>query len=207
MNTKRLVILLALMALLLAACGSRGPSQQMQIQQAVAGTLSAIPTATRGTIPTPFPTPTPFSLVGLFCEYQFCIGHPQDMAFFDVSAQRNPGAPSTYSQGILAAYSANLFIELMWQTAPGTSDSRFLMDLILEKDIDTRTGEPSPRTVGETTVLYSPITSTASPVLPYGAVASWSCGDRVFAWKVYTPDTGSADALFNDAISRFTCRK
>jgi hypothetical protein len=92
---KRLFFLCVLTGLLIAACGPKGPSQEMQIRQAVAGTLSAIPTATRASLPTPFPTATAFSLAGLFCEYQFCIGHPQDMAFFDVSARNNPGAPST----------------------------------------------------------------------------------------------------------------
>jgi hypothetical protein len=194
-------------ALLLAACGPRKLSPEMQIRQAVAGTLSAIPTATRASIPTPLPTPTLFSLAGLFCEYQFCMGHPLDMAFFDVSAQRNPGAPSTYAQGILLTYNANLVIQVLWQTAPGTSDSRFLMDLILEDGVDTSSGQLLPRSVRDMSVLYSPIATTASSVLPSGGVASWNCGDRVFAWKAYTPDTATAEALFNDAINRFTCKK
>ncbi|MGE5251265.1 MAG: hypothetical protein ACM3QS_13750 [Bacteroidota bacterium] len=199
--------ILVLFSLSLSACGPRGPSQEMLIRQAVAGTLSAIPTPTRASIPTPLPTPTLFSLAGLFCEYQFCIAHPQDMAFFDVSAQRNPGAPSTYGQGMLLAYNANLVIELLWQTAPGTSDSRFLMDLILQDGVDSMNGQPQPSSVREMTVLYAPISTTATPVLPYGAVASWNCGDRVFAWKVYTPDASSGEALFADALNRFTCKK
>lgn len=192
---------------LLAGCGPRKPSQDILIRQAVAGTLAAIPTPTRASIPTPMPSPTPFTLAGLFCEYQFCIAHPQDMAFFDVSAQRNPGAPSTYGQGILAAYNANLFIQMLWQTAPGTGDARFLMDLILDQQYDTRTSEPTATLIHDLNTLYAPITTKATPVLPNGAVAAWNCGDRAFAWKVYTPDTGSPQALFNDAINRFACRK
>jgi len=199
--------LILLIVLILSACGPRKLSPELQIRQAVAGTLSAIPTPTRATIPTPYPTPTSFSLIGLFCEYQFCIGHPQDMAFFDVSAQRNPGAPSTYTQGMLAAYNANLFIQLLWQTAPGTSDPQFLMDLILDKDVDTRSGQPTASLVHDMNTLYAPIATTATPVLPFGTVAAWTCGDRVFAWKVYTPDTGSGQSLFNDALNRFSCGK
>lgn len=199
--------LIILAVMLLSACGPRKLSPEMQIRQAVAGTLSAIPTATRASMPTPYPTATAFSLEGLFCEYQFCIGHPQDMAFFDVSAQRNPGAPSTYAQGMLAAYNANLFIQVLWQTAPGASDPQFLMDLILDQDVDTRSGQALPRLVRDMNTLFAPIATTATPVLPFGAVAAWTCGDRVFAWKVYTPDTGSGEALFTDAINRFTCRK
>ncbi len=194
-------------ALFLGACGPRRPSPELQIRQAVAGTLSAIPTPTRGSLPTPYPTSTAFSLVGLFCEYQFCIGHPQDMAFFDVSAQRNPGAPSTYAQGILAAYNANLFIQMLWQTAPGTTDPQFMLDLILDKDFDTPGGQALPGRSGEMLTIFEPIQTTASPKLPFGAAAAWTCGDRAFAWKVYTPDTGSGKALFDDALRRFTCKK
>ena len=203
----RLITPLLLGTLFLAACGPKAPSPELQIRQAVAGTLSAIPTPTRGSIPTPFPTPTAFSLVGLFCEYQFCIAHPQDMAFFDVSAQRNPGAPSTYAQGILAAYNANLFIQLLWQTAPGATDPQFMLDLILDKDFDTPSGQKTPGLVRDMNTVFQLIQTTASPVLPFGAAAAWTCGGRAFAWKVYTPDTGSGQALFNDALSRFSCRK
>jgi hypothetical protein len=158
-------------------------------------------------MPTPPPTATAFSLEGLFCEYQFCIAHPPDMAFFDVSAQRNPGAPSTYAQGMLAAYNASLFIQVLWQTAPGTTDPRFLMDLILDEQVDTLSGQAMPSLVRDMNTLFSPIATTATPVLPFGGVGVWTCGDRVFAWKAYTPDTGSSQALFNDALYRFTCRK
>ncbi|HEY6072499.1 MAG TPA: hypothetical protein VIV15_03685 [Anaerolineales bacterium] len=194
-------------ALFLAACGPSKPSPELQIRLAVTGTLSAIPTPTRGALLTPFPSPTAFSLVGLFCEYQFCIGHPQDMAFFDVSAQRNPGAPSTYAQGILAAYNANLFIQLLWQTAPGATDPNFMLDLILDKDFDTASGQVTPNKLRDMNTVFEPIQSTASPVLPYGAAGAWTCGDRSFAWKVYTPDTGSGQGLFQNAINRFSCRK
>ncbi len=194
-------------ALFLAACGPSTPSPELQIRLAVAGTLSAMATPTRGALPTPYPSPTAFSLVGLFCEYQFCIGHPQDMAFFDVSAQRNPGAPSTYAQGILAAYNANLFIQLLWQTAPGATDPNFMLDLILDKDFDTPSGQATPSLLRDMNTVFEPIQTTASPVLPYGAAGAWTCGDRAFAWKVYTPDTGSGQGLFQDAINRFSCRK
>ncbi|HSJ86162.1 MAG TPA: hypothetical protein VK909_03060, partial [Anaerolineales bacterium] len=50
------------------------------IDDAIATTLASLvtntPSAPRATV---VPTATPFDLKGLFCEYQFCIGHPQDM--------------------------------------------------------------------------------------------------------------------------------
>jgi hypothetical protein len=198
--------LILILILILTACGRKQDSN-IQIQQAVAATLSSIPTPTSRPISTPFPTPTAFDLKGLFCEYQFCIGHPIDMAFYDVSAQQNAGSPSTYSQGILAAYNANLFIQVMWQISPGTSDPQFLLDLILDKGLDTPVGSPTVKLVRDMNVVYTPITTTATSVLPYGAAAAWTCGERVFAWKVYTPDEGSAAGLFDNALARFNCNK
>jgi len=110
------------------------------VPQDVVSTLGTISTPTSIPIPTLRPSPTPFDLKGLFCEYQFCIGHPIDMAFFDVSAQKNPASPSTYSQGLIASFNANLFIQAMWQLAPGTTDPQFMLDLIVDKNVDTRVG-------------------------------------------------------------------
>jgi len=127
------------------------------------------------------------------------------MSFFDVSAQQNPGSPSAYARGIIASYSANLFIQVMWQVAPGTTDPQFLFDLILDKSYDTRSGDMSTLQIQNMNVEYTAITTTASPLLPYGGAGAWTCGDRAFAWKAYTADTTSAQAMFNDALSRFVC--
>jgi hypothetical protein len=200
----RLVILASLF--IVTACGPKTtPNPSIQIDQAVAATLAALPVPTSAPLPTPYPSPTPVDLKGLFCEYQFCIGHPVDMAFFDLSAQQNTGAPSTYTQGMLAAYNANLFIQLLWQTSPGTTNPQFLLDLILQDGIDTPVGTPEAKLVRNMNVLYTAITTTATQVLPFGGAAAWTCGDRVFAWKVYAPDEASASGLFESALARFTC--
>ena len=203
----RPIIYLSLLPFILAACGPKPtPDPNTQIRQAVAGTMAAIPTYTPYPQPTAYPSPTPVTLAGLFCEYQFCIAHPPDVAFFDVSAQRNPGSSSSYSQGILAAFNANLFIEMLWQHAPGTSDPKFLLDLILEQEVDTRTGEMDVKLIRDMNVLYTPITTTATEVLPNGGAAAWTCGERVFAWKAYTAQEGQAAPLFEEAIQRFRCQ-
>lgn len=193
-------------ALIVTACAPK-PDPDIQIQVAVASTLSAIPTNTSPPVPTPYPSPTQFDLRGLFCEYQFCISHPIEMAFYDVSAQQNPAAPSSYSQGLLAAFNGNLFIQMMWQLAPGAADPQFLLDLILDDGIDTRVGTLDVKLIREMNVIYTPITSTATSLLPYGGAAAWTCGDRVFAWKVYAPDETSAPGLFDSALSRFICNR
>jgi hypothetical protein len=192
--------------LFVAACAPKPtPDPNAQIRQAVAATLAAIPTTTPYPQPTSYPSPTPMTLAGLYCEYQFCIGHPPDLAFFDVSAQRNPAAPSNYSQGLLAAFNANLFVELLWQHAPGTADPTFLLDLAIEPDVDTRVGNTEVKLIRDMNVIYTPITSTATDVLPNGGAAAWTCGDRVFAWKAYTSNDGQAVPLFEEAIGRFRC--
>jgi hypothetical protein len=198
--------LIFILLFILTACGQR-KDPNTQIDQAVAATLSSIPIPTANPIPTPYPSPTPFDLRGLFCEYEFCMGHPYDMAFFDVSAQQNAGAPSTYTQGLLASYNANLFIQMMWQISPGTADPQFLLDLILDEGIDTRVGTLEVKLIRDMNVVYTPITTTATPILPYGGSAAWTCGERVFAWKVYTPDEASAAGLFESALARFTCNR
>lgn len=207
--TKRPLLYCTLLLLipLLSACGPKTPTPDpnLAIRQAVAATIAAIPPVTPYPTYTPYPSPTPSTLNGLFCEYNFCIGHPANLAFFDVSAQQNPAAPSSYSQGLLAAFNPNLFIQLIWQYAPGTSDPQFLMDLSLEPGIDTSAGSFDLKLIRSTNVLIHPIQSTASPLLPYGIIAGWVCGDRAFAWKVYTPQDGTAEGLLQDTLNRFRC--
>jgi hypothetical protein len=200
------VLAFSLLLFISAGCSrNTTPDADTQIRQAVAATLAAMPTATPIPQSTPYPLPTPFNLAGLFCEYQFCIGHPIDMAFFDVSAQQNPAAPSTYSQGLLAAFTGNLFIQVMWQIAPGTADPKFLLDTIINDAIDFREGTMDVKLVRNMNVMYTGITSTATPLLPFGGAGAWTCGDRVFAWKVYSPQAETASPLFEEALSRFTC--
>src|SRR5215216_3319904 len=183
-------------------------SPSLPIDDAIATTLASLvtntPLAPRATV---VPTATPFDLKGLFCEYQFCIGHPQDMAFYDVNAQQNIGSPSTYSAGILASYNANLFTQVMWQISPGAADPTFLLNLILDQQTDASAGSQEVKMIRDMNVIYTPITSTASPSLPHGGAAAWTCGDRVFAWKVYTPDETSAPGLFEEALRRFNCNR
>lgn len=207
MKRRTLLTTLSLLLILAAGCTPKTvtPDPNIFIQQAVAATMAAVPTATQAIPPTPYPSPTPFTLAGLFCEYQFCIGHPIDISFFDVSAQQNPASPSTYSQGMVAAFSSNLFLQVIWQIAPGQSDPKFLLDTILDDQLDTPSGSPEVFLTRNMNVMYDSITSTATDILPVGGVGAWTCGERVFAWKVYTPNAEAARPLFDEALSRFTC--
>src|SRR5689334_89964 len=114
---------LILLMLLLAGCSFLGgtPDPNIAIRQSVAQTVAAFPpTSTSAPLPTPYPSPTPMTLAGLFCEYQFCIGHPSSMAFYDHLAAQSPLTPSTYANGFLAAYQVpGMLINLLWLQAPG----------------------------------------------------------------------------------------
>jgi hypothetical protein len=77
----------------------------------------------------------------------------------------------------------------------------------MEEGLDTQTGAPEVKLVRDMNVVYTPITTTATPVLPFGGAAAWTCGERVFAWKVYTPDQGSAAGIFENAFARFNCNR
>jgi hypothetical protein len=128
------------------------------------------------------------------------------MAFFDVSARNNPASPSTYTQGMIASFNGNLFIQMIWQLSPGSADPQFMLDLILD-DVDTRVGNLDVKLIRDMNVIYTPITTTATPVLPLGAAGAWICGERAFAWKVYSPQAENTQALFDQALDRFQCNR
>ena len=184
------------------------PDPNQQIRQSVAATLAAIPTATQAPIPTSYPTSTPFDLNGLYCEYQFCIGHPASMAFYDHLASQDPQSPSRYDNGFLVAYQIPaMVLHLIWLQAPGTADPGFLLDTLLNDQLDTRTGNMDITLVRSMNVMYTPITTVVSPDVPFGSAAAWTCGDRVFAWKAYTQTAEAAGSLFEQALARFTCNQ
>lgn len=201
---KRYFICLFIPFFLLASCAPK-PNPDMQIQLAVAQTIAAIPTYTPYPTPRIPPTATPINLNGLFCEYQFCIGHPVSIVFFDLEAQHNPQAPSSITQGILVAYDPAVFIQVMWQDATGASDASFMLDTIMDGKIDSRSGDLKAFQLGDLNVDYVPITTTATSSLPYGGAAAWMCGGRAFAWKAYTPQAELATSLLNEALQKFRC--
>jgi hypothetical protein len=128
------------------------------------------------------------------------------MALFDVNAQSGATSSSSYSQGLLAAFSENVFIQVMWQLASGSTDPQFMLDLILD-DVDTRTGALDVKLIRDMNVVFTPITTTATAVLPFGGAGAWICGERAFAWKVYSSQAENAQALFDAAMDRFQCNR
>ena len=194
----------AILLFVFASCAPK-PNPDAQIQLAVAQTIAAIPTYTPYPTPRISPTATPMSLSGMFCEYEFCIGHPVSIAFFDLNAQHNPLAQSSITQGMLAAYISGLLIQVIWQDATGASDASFMLGTIMNSKIDSRSGDLKTFHLGGLNVDYVPITTTATSSLPYGGAAAWMCGGRAFAWKAYTPQAGLATNLLNEALQKFRC--
>ncbi len=207
-NRSLLFPTLSLILFLLTSCSPKKvvtPDPNIQISQAVAATLAAIPTVAPAIPPTTYPTPTAISLAGLYCEYQFCIGHPSGVAFYDHLATLDIGTPSTYGNGFVYAYQIpSIVISLIWLQAPGTTDPNFLLETILDDQADAPSGSLEVKLIRDMNVLYTPITTTISEV-PFGSAGAWTCGDRVFAWKAYTQQTDIAASLFEEAIARFTC--
>lgn len=198
---------LLLTTTLLSGCAPKTPDLREQIKFAVGQTLAAAPTATPPpTLRVP-PTPTPLTLKGIFCEYQFCIGHPEDLAFYDVIAKQNPDSPASsgYDSGILAANNTKLFIQLVWQSAGSGTDPAVLLDVVLDSRVDTRGGSSEPLTVGNVNAVYVPINSAATALLPYGGGGAWTCGARAFAWKAYAAQPDLAKPLFMQALQAFRC--
>lgn len=203
MNQYKVLIGLALVATLFFSCAPKAP--EPNLDQIVAATMVALPVNPPPPTYTPYPTATPFDLRGFFCEYRFCVGHPAEITFFDLNAQKNPALPSTYDLGILAGASNDYYIQMVWQLAPGAADPQFMFDIILIGATDTRGENPEIKLIRGMNVVYIPLSSTLLPVLPNGGAGAWLCGDRVFAWKAYARQADAAKALFDEALSKFTC--
>ncbi len=182
------------------------PSPSIEIQLAVAQTLQALPTRTPYPTPVILPTPTLASLSGLFCEYQFCIGHPNYMAFADANDKTNP---SSYGNGKIFAFQQDLVILLTWTQAVGSPDPQTTLQAVMEPSGDTTAGSMNIQQIGDFSVAIMPITppAQAAASLPFGGIATWVCGDRVFVWKAYTAQGDQAPALLQQALQRFRCEK
>ncbi len=182
------------------------PNPSIQIQLAVAQTLEALPTNTPYPTPFIFPTPTPESLSGLFCEYQFCIGHPNYMSFADANEKTSP---STYGAGKIFAYQQDLVLLLTWTQSIGSEDPQTTLQAVMSASGDTSAGTMNIQQIGDFSVAILPITppAQAAATLPFGGIATWVCGDRIFVWKAYAAQGDQAAALLQQALQRFRCEK
>jgi hypothetical protein len=197
-----------LVSLVLSSCGPKtGSAATPSVDTAgtaVAAALTAIPPQPTYT---PYPTATPYptlDLSGLFCEYEFCIGHPARFPFFDLEVVNDYTTNrSSYDQGAMIGFDGSLYIFLSWSRLVGDYDPAAMLAAALQTDApqDTRLTED----IGGRAVTYTLLQSTAAPTLPYGLAAAWKCGDRQFGWKIYIPADGQALDYLREALNRFTC--
>jgi hypothetical protein len=209
MKIKSVFIALLLFALTLAACGAK-PSTEVPAPQvdtvgtAVAAALTAIPP--RPTY-TPYPTATSYpspDLSGLYCEYEFCIGHPAGFPLFDLEVVNDYTVNrSDYAQGMMIGFNETLYFFLSWSQMAGEFDPGVMLAAALQADVpqEVRITED----IDGRPVTYILLQSTSSPVVPFGLVAAWQCGDRQFGWKVYTTQDGQGIEYLWQALSRFRC--
>jgi hypothetical protein len=200
---------LAVLCLLLSACLPKSipnsPPQADMVGTSVAAALTAIPPQPSYT---PYPTQTPYptlDLGGMFCEYEFCIGHPDGVPLFDLEAVNDyTSNRSSTRQGMLITFAENLYIFLAWSAMVGDYSPETMLAYTLQNDLpnDVRmtvdiNGYP---------VTYVLLKSTPSNMVPYGLAAAWVCGDRQFGWKAYVSQDGQALEFLRQAMSRFTCK-
>ncbi|MEW5830076.1 MAG: hypothetical protein AB1846_14370 [Chloroflexota bacterium] len=205
----RLLALLALLLLVTSACQSSADDFRRQVATAVAATVAAqpVPTAAGTQAPyTPYPTFTPYptaGLAGLFCGYEFCIGHPVDLSFIDAVFTRDQAGTSNYAYGIILAFRPNLFLQVQWTLKAGEARPYAMLDLA--KDRDASLGSLQVDQFGEAVATYDTLVATSSSELPHGVIATWECADREFGWKVYTPQDGQGVDILREALERFDC--
>ncbi|MEZ0395066.1 MAG: hypothetical protein ABWK53_01340 [Anaerolineales bacterium] len=205
MKTKTLWIFALL---LLSACRSQTAAPASPpidvVGTSVAAALTSVPPQPTFT---PYPTYTPYptpDLSGLFCEYEFCIGHPDGVPFFDLEVVNDYLTHrSSYEQGILIGFSDSVYIFFAWSRLYGDYDPNVMLTTVLLADTPQETRLTAD--FGGRAVTYVALASTPSTILPQGLAAAWQCGDRQFGWKAYTNQQAQALDLLNQALARFRC--
>jgi len=194
-----------LSALMLSGCRPKQqPDLAKEITNAVVGTLSAMPTPTVLPPLTPFPTQ---SLSGLFCEYEFCVGHPSDLPLFDAKRDTNAAEISAYGAGRVAGYREDLFVVLAWVSSTGPWDPGGMMKVLQDEFGAPANGDYKIDLLGDLNVGYQPVAPPSSSIFTSGLSAAWRCGDRDFAWMAFATKDGEAPTLLTDALAKFRCEK
>jgi hypothetical protein len=196
----------ALATALLAGCRPKPldqPDLGALIDSAVAATVEAMPQPTVGISPTAAPT---LDLAGLFCEYEFCIGHPSDVPLFDARRESSSADFSSYGSGRVAGYRPDgLFLLTAWVSSAGSWDPAGMMKTLEDEFGVSPTGDYKIDLIQHQDVAYQPTTPPANSIANGGLTAAWRCGDRDFIWIVFTSTPDQAAGLLNDALAKFRC--
>jgi hypothetical protein len=192
-----------LSALLLIGCRPKQqPDLAQEIANAVVGTLSAIPTPTVAPTITPYPTQ---ALPGLFCEYEFCIGHPTDVPLFDAKRETNAAEFSAYGGGRLAGYRDDMFIIVAWVASSGPWDPGGMMKVLQDEFAAPANGDYRIDLIGDLNVSFQPVAPPPNSVFSSGLSANWRCADRDFVWMAFSTHEGAPATLLTEALAKFRC--
>lgn len=199
-----LVGILSAVALLVGCKPKSQPTPDLSglISSAVQATIAAMPQPTSVPLPTAQPTA---ELSGLFCEYEFCVGHPTDVPLFDARRESNAAEFSTYGAGRVAGYRQDLFLLAAWVGSAGAWDPGGMMKTVEDEFGVSPSADYKIDLIGQQNVAYQPITPPANSVFTGGLSAAWRCGDRDFIWMAFTTTENQGSALLNDALAKFRC--
>jgi len=160
---------------------------------------------------TPYPTHTPYpsqvlDISNLFCEYDFCIGHPATLYLTDPSGIDQVDEWNTYGFGILVGVNGTLMM-LEWDASTEAEwDAQFEIEDMLSNE-DVIRGDATEEMIGDFKVTYAEYEyMDLSRLRPYGVVAAWFCSNRGFVLDISTQREGIATDLVKQSIERFTCQ-
>ena len=200
-----LLLTIPLSFVLLGGCRPKQAAQpdlSALINSSVAATIAAMPQPTAAPMPTAVPSE---GLAGLFCEYEYCIGHPTDVPLFDAKRESNAAEFSTYGAGRVAGYRQDLFLLVAWVGSAGAWDPGGVMKVLQDEFGVSPSVDYKIDLIQQLNVGYQPITPPANSVFTGGLSAAWRCGDRDFIWMAFTTTENQGPALLNDALAKFRC--
>lgn len=228
---KKFVILFLFLIIILAGCGQSEEEIATHIAASAEETVAALPTATPYPTSTPYPTFTPFpdlptatpyptltpyptptaistNLEGLYCNFDFCIGYPQDpiaaipdyaRSFIDEIV----GDLNTFEEGGYSWLTNDVLIFMNWYVQRTDSPKEHVENALDDPDY-TDVGVVTEATINNLEVAYAPYQATDSTV-PYRLFTVWRCGDRLFSYSIRSEEDVDLMPLLEKALNRFTC--
>ena len=232
-RTNHFAMLLLFTVIILVGCGPSEEEIAAQVASSVIETVEAVPTVTPYPTLTPFPEPTPYptftplptstpfptftplptstpvttDLDGLYCNFGFCVGYPQEpnvaipnyaTDFLDEIV----GELNTVEEGGYVWLTDDVLVFLHWYVRSGSPKDR--VENALDDPDYTDVGEVIETTINDIEVAYAPYQAVES-VVPYRLFSVWRCGDRLFYYSIRSEEDIDLTPVLESAISSFVC--
>lgn len=237
MKRPYLLTVVCVAALLVTACGASSEELEGAATAAVAAyqeTVEAKPTATSPPTATPYPTYTPApsstplptytpastftpvptvapataNIANLYCNFDFCIRHPEDPTVsiavyaedyidevFDELNTREEGGYSWLTDDVLVFL--NWYVEVFDSPADGVTRA-------LDDPDYSDVGKVEETTVNSLEVAYAPYTMDSSRY-PHRVFAIWRCGSRLFSYSIRSQVDVDLIPFLEGALADFVC--